>query len=289
MTGHGEACCQGPGLAVAVEVRSVNNRHFKLVLRTPNGFNSLESEIESLVRQSIQRGSVQLSVRVDRESARQARRVNEDVFCAYYNQLLALEERLGRPHDDWTGSILSLPGVISEELRDDDPTADWPVVQQTVTKALEHLLAMRRREGAAMERDLLDNCQHVADRLDQIAELAPRVVQQYQNRLLERINQLLSEHMTNATPADVVREVGICAERCDISEEIVRLRSHLQQFRESIASPTSTGRKLDFVVQEMSRETNTIGSKANERDIARHVVEIKTMLERIREMVQNVE
>lgn len=140
-----------------------------------------------------------------------------------------------------------------------------------------------------MAADLQANCQIIVGQLSQIAQMAPTVVENYQRRITERVNKLLAEFEIGLKSAEVVREVGIFADRCDISEEIVRLRSHLEQFDLIAADEESSGRKLDFVIQEMLRETNTIGSKANDAGISRHVVEIKTAIERMREMIQNVE
>ena len=140
-----------------------------------------------------------------------------------------------------------------------------------------------------MERDLKENCDHIGAELSSIQQRAPAVIEAYQTRLTERIQNLLESYDIKTEPADVLREVGIFVDRVDISEETVRLESHLQQFDESISSENASGRKLDFVIQELFRQTNTIGSKANDATIARHVVEIKTNIERLREMIQNVE
>jgi uncharacterized protein (TIGR00255 family) len=148
---------------------------------------------------------------------------------------------------------------------------------------------MRAEEGAAMAADLHANCQAITRSLDSVDDRAPLVVEAYGRRLTERLNKLLDQYPVSIDPADVVREVGIFADRSDISEEIVRLRSHLRQFDSTACGEESNGRKLEFLIQEMLRETNTIGSKANDAEIARHVVEIKTAIERMREMIQNVE
>ncbi len=148
---------------------------------------------------------------------------------------------------------------------------------------------MRRDEGKAMATDLTANCRNIASELKQIAARAPSVVDAYRSRLEERVRTTLEEHKLVLNPADLVREVAIYAERSDISEEIVRLESHLQQFDQLMATPESAGRRLEFLTQEMLREVNTIGSKSTDVEIARHVIEIKATIERLREMIQNVE
>lgn len=169
-----------------------------------------------------------------------------------------------------------------------DVEAEWPVIRQALDTALERLGAMREQEGRAMESDLKVNCQAIVAALDQIEKRAPLVGDSYRDRLTERVRKLLSEQGVTVEPADLIREVSIFADRADISEETVRLRSHLDQFAASLAEE-GAGRKLEFVVQEMFRETNTIGSKANDVEISRQVIEVKTAIERIREMIQNVE
>jgi uncharacterized protein (TIGR00255 family) len=165
----------------------------------------------------------------------------------------------------------------------------WQAVEPAVTAALDQLVKMRRSEGASMAADLLENCRVMEQVLEQVAQRAPHVVDEYARRLTERLNQMLAGVPAVVQPADIVREVGLHADRCDVAEEITRMRSHLEQFRRAVDEPAGDGRKLDFVTQEMLREANTIGSKSNDAEIARHVVELKTRIDRIREMVQNVE
>ena len=185
---------------------------------------------------------------------------------------------------------MPLPGVVDDASGEAvDATADWPVIQRTVQAALENLGRMRGEEGRAMAVDLAANCRAAAASLDQIERRAPVVIEEYRNRLFERLKRTLAELDVALEPADVIKEVSLFADRSDISEEIVRLRSHLEQFQATMELPESSGRKLDFLTQEMFREANTIGSKANDVEIARHVIEIKTAIERIREMIQNIE
>ena len=172
--------------------------------------------------------------------------------------------------------------------REVDTDNDWPVIEAALQQALEALASMRAGEGEAMAADMGENCRLIAAELDSITERAPLVVESYRARLTERLNKLLGEYDIQTQPADVIREVGMFGERSDISEEIVRLRSHLEQFDAVMKLEESSGRKLEFLTQEMFRETITIGSKANDAEIARHVIEIKAAIERIREMIQNV-
>jgi len=290
MTGHGEAQRQQDGVAIAVEVRTVNNRYLKVSFRTSEGYGVLESNIESVVRRHVRRGSVQVNVRIDREPTPDDFKLNEVVLAGYQQQLEALREKSGGADPIRPESLLMLPGVVNEAARHNvSAETDWPLVEQTLTEALENLSHMRAEEGAAMATDLHANCEVIATELDKIEERAPLVVDAYRKRLTERLNKLLEEYEISIQAADIVREVGIFADRGDISEETVRLRSHLSQFDTVAAAKESNGRKLEFLIQEILRETNTIGSKANDAEIARFVVEIKTAIERMREMIQNVE
>ena len=174
------------------------------------------------------------------------------------------------------------------QLPDDTP-ADWPAIEDVLTKALAKLQAMRQEEGKAMAQELLQLRDAIAQQLAAVRELAPNVVVTYRDRLLERVRSLLTELDVKIDRSDLIKEVSIFADRSDIAEELVRLASHLDQFQEIMNEAESTGRKLEFLTQEMFREANTIGSKAGEVEISRHVVEIKGTLEKIRELVQNIE
>ena len=188
-------------------------------------------------------------------------------------------------------ALLSLPGVVDENADwTADVAADWPLIERDARRRpCDNMTAMRVEEGRAMAADLAANCQAIASRARGHRHPGALVAESYRTRLTERLNKTLAEYQITLDPADLIREISIFAERSDISEEIVRLRSHLEQFDDTLDLPESSGRKLEFLTQEMFRETNTIGSKANDVQIARHVIEIKAAIERIREMIQNVE
>ncbi|HEV3024447.1 MAG TPA: DUF1732 domain-containing protein, partial [Pirellulales bacterium] len=187
-------------------------------------------------------------------------------------------------------SLLMLPGVVIENPTDAGVAEkDWPLIRSTLTAAMEALDEMRRGEGRAMAGDLAANCRAIAGELAGVETRAPLVVAAYRDRLHERLKALLAELGVTITPADLIKEVSVFAERSDISEEVVRLKSHLEQFDAFMSTAESSGRKLEFLTQEMFREANTVGSKANDVQIARHVIEIKAAIERVREMIQNVE
>lgn len=290
MTGFGEAHCQQDGLAVSIEIRTINNRYFKLALKCTEGYSVLEPEIEQVVRQQIRRGTVQISLRVDRLKAADDYRINGSVLASYRQQIADLTRLWGRPEEPSLAMLLTLPGVVSERaLGASEVVEEWPLVRRTLEEAMAHLARMRTDEGNAMASDLMANCRAIAGDLDEIQRRASGVVEGYRNRLLERVQALLSDYQVTLDPSDLIKEVSVFAERSDISEEIVRLRSHLEQFGGIMALPECSGRKLEFLTQEMFREINTIGSKANDVEIARYVIDVKANIERVREMIQNVE
>jgi uncharacterized protein (TIGR00255 family) len=290
MTGFGEARRQADDAAVAAELRTVNNRYFKFSLRISEGYSALEPQVESLVREQVKRGTVNLTLKIDRLVSPELYSLNLDVLDAYRRQLDEFhnQRQLPRPID--FAQLLALPGVVREaEVTADYSEHVWGVVQAALGEALARLNAFRREEGKAMAADLRANCDLIAGELDKVAARAPTLVDSYRTRLHERVQSLLEEYQVTLDPADLIREVSIFAERSDISEETVRLRSHLEQFGAIMEKEDSAGRKLEFLIQEMFREVNTIGSKSGDVDIARSVVEMKTAIERLREMIQNVE
>lgn len=287
MTGFGEGRAASETISVSAEVRSINNRHLKISYRSNEGYHSLESQVEQLVRGKARRGTVQVNVRVDRVSADTDYRINNDVLLAYQEQLTQLAGVHAQPTID---KLLTLPGVISmPNAPAADPEHDAPVVLQAIGEALDALNDMRRQEGEALAADLRAQAATVAAELEGIYERSPLVADAYRERLQERVGKSIEKLGVTLEPADLVREVALFIDRSDISEEVVRLKSHLEQFETTITAADQVGRKLEFIAQEMGREVNTIGSKANDSEISARVVEMKAALERIREQVQNVE
>lgn len=295
MTGFGEGRSESPTIVATAELRSINNRHLKLSYRSSDGYHGLEPQVEKLVRGTIRRGTVQVNVRVERQNAAGDYRINNDVLLSYQEQLTQLGGVHSMPSIE---RLLALPGVVSTpDASAADPEADWPVIEAALKAALANLDEMRGQEGAAMADDLLTNVRAIAEELSGVEERAPLVAEDYRQRLQERVSQAVEKLGVSIEPADLVREIALFVDRSDISEETVRLRSHLEQFEATVEAEGAgtgrkqdgAGRKLEFIAQEMGRETNTIGSKANDTEISRRVVEIKASLERVREQVQNVE
>ena len=286
MTGYGEARLQDDRLSVVVEVRSVNNRHLKLTAKLGESYAALEPEVERLVREFVRRGSVQFSMRVERPRREQDYVINTVALRSYREQVI---EATGDHKSPVLAGVLALPGVCERRAADEDAHDDWLTLERAVRQALTKHQESRAQEGRAMAAELSSLARGISELLERIAARGPQVVESYQDRLLERIGNLIKDRGASIEPKDLIREVAILSERADIAEEITRLRAHLLQYAEVIGEPESGGRKLEFVVQEMGREINTIGSKANDVEISRAVVEIKGILERVRELIQNVE
>jgi uncharacterized protein (TIGR00255 family) len=288
MTGYGEARFEEERWTIQVEVRTVNNRHVKLSAKISDPYGAKEADVEHLVREKIKRGSVQLNLRVERPRRPDDYRLNLVALASYREQLKSMHG-FGEQANDLT-QLLMLPGVV-EDCRLPEPVTDedWATIASVVSKALDQLHSSRAAEGRVMGAELIALAREINEHLGRIADRGPTVVLYYQKRLTERIQTLLRGQGVAVEPSDLAREVAILADRCDISEEIVRLRAHLGQYIGIIEDTPSSGRKLEFVVQEMAREINTIGSKANDVEISLSVVEGKALLEKIRELVQNVE
>jgi uncharacterized protein (TIGR00255 family) len=292
MTGYGEACFQSDALHVSIELRAVNNRYLKVSLRAPEPYNLLEAEFEKVVRRSVRRGTVQVHLRFQKRSAAQDFQINVVALRSYLTQLRSVADELSLPDrgQSLLSQVLALPGVVPEPATSSlNLDMDWPVIEKVLEQSLAKLQAMRLEEGRAMAQELLQHRDHIAGQLAAIRERVPQVANAFRDRLFDRVRGLLAELDVQLDRSDLIKEVSIFAERSDIAEEVVRLASHLVQFQDVIHEPESTGRKLEFLTQEMFREANTIGSKASDVDISRHVVEIKGTLEKIRELVQNVE
>jgi uncharacterized protein (TIGR00255 family) len=302
MTGFGSAAADDHGISCTVEIRSVNNRFFKAVIKLPDKLANLEPEIDRVLRESLVRGSIVLAVSVKDQATAASVAINQSVLKIYVDQIQSLQGQLQGAHVD-VATLFTLPGVVEagEDSAEYLATHEELVVR-LVKQAIGKLNEMRRREGAALWADLQRHLEVIRTSLAKIAGLAPEVVKNYHERLRSRVNQMVSDAKLSLSDHDLLKEVALFADRADISEEITRLGGHLDQFITVCQRPDSTGpngasgsagggdgRKLDFIAQEMLREANTIASKANDSAIARLTVDIKSAIDRIKEQVQNAE
>lgn len=292
MTGFGEARTQTETVGVAVEVRALNNRYLKLTVRGSEPYPLYESEVEKIVRRYIRRGTLHIHIRVDRSAAVAAPALNIGVLADYLRQIRTACAEAGTPElvAPLLAGALALPGVAPEPRGSTSlPEDEWPIVEQTLEAALVKVNAMRQEEGRAMAAELLGYHRSIAEQLAALRALLPGVVTEYRQRLLERVRQAVADAGVVLSAESIIREVALFADRTDVSEEVIRLTSHLEQLAELVHQGNEAGRKLEFVLQEMGREANTIGSKAGDVAISRHVFDIKATLEKLRELVLNIE
>ncbi len=293
MTGFGEASGDTVGVHFSLELRSLNNRYFKFSSRLPEEIASLDAEVESHLRKRVGRGSFALSVKLRVADARAASIINEDVLLGYLGHLETIQSKV----QDHAVTIeltqlLALPGVLQAATTDESFMHHArPVLLGLLDTAIDRLTAMRLTEGKALVEDLRKHLTLIRQRAAVVAERAPVVLDEYHDRLRQRVEELIAKSELSVGKVDLVREVAIFADRSDIAEELSRLSGHLDQFELKLGENDSepAGRTLDFIAQELLREANTIGSKCNDATISRAVVEIKSAIDRIKEQVQNVE
>lgn len=286
MTGHGRGESRGKGGSVEIEVSSVNRRQLDVRVNIPREITMLEPMIHELVGEKVSRGNVTVVVRHAQSSARGHLAVDEQLARKYVKELRKLGQNLKLKDDLSLGSVMVLPDVVKMvSPRGDTGVRD--AVKKSLTEALQGMLIMREREGQALARDIKKRFDGLGERIKKIKAMAPAVGKRYKKNLLDRMTRSGVE--LKASSSQVIRELAMFADKADISEELVRLDSHLAQAKEIFAKGGSVGRTLDFLCQEIFREINTIGSKANDSGISRIVVDFKAELEAIREQVQNVE
>lgn len=290
MTGYGLAEGDLPVGKVAVEGRSLNHRYLEISLRLPRGFSSLEPRIRDLVKRWVARGRVDLTVRIDQSSSAVPRyRLEADLNLAeeYIRRLRTLGETLGLKGEVTLDQIAGVREVLPFVEADEYTERYWEEIAAVTDRSLQALDESRRREGGALSDDLRGRLEGVRRLTEEIKGRVPLVVDAYRERLRERLHALIEG--SELDEARFSQEVAYFAERSDISEEIIRMESHLRQFETKLGEGGPVGRGMDFILQEMNREINTIGAKANDALTAHKVIEVKGELERMREQVQNIE
>ena len=288
MTGFGEGTASTLGIRVSVEVSSVNRKQLDINVTLPRNLVTLDALVQQRVRAEFSRGRVSGIVRVEAaDGSAGVVKVDAKLAAQYVEGIRKASKKLKLADDLCAESIARLPGVVSIEQENLDADHVSDVLDQALGKALKGLSRMRSAEGKALEKDLRERLGMLETMVKAIQTLAPTVVAGYREKLFFRLEEAGLEDL--ASDERVVKEVALFADKCDISEELTRLKSHLAQTRKLLRSAEPVGRTLDFLCQELFREINTVGSKANEVEITRHVVAFKTELERIREQVQNIE
>ena len=290
MTGYGMASAQKDDVAVSVEIRTVNHRFLDLHVRISREYLFLEGEIQKAVRKVLNRGRAEINVSIQ-NTGPTLFLVNENLAKGYLEAGQKLRESFNIQGDLDIRTVLSLPGILQN--RDTLPTDTTEVFSELtgncVQEALEGVLRMRRQEGDALKADMLKNLDAIEEDADRIRELSKSSAADTLQKLQDRLQQLLQQSPGSVDPQRLAQEAALLADKADICEEITRLKSHIEQYHSLMDAVEKTGKKLDFLLQELHRETNTILSKSGNLEIARHAIAIKTNIEKLREQVQNVE
>jgi uncharacterized protein (TIGR00255 family) len=289
MTGYGQARVRDAQDVVEVEVRSVNHRYLKVHAHLPEVYAYREGEVEEQVRKSVNRGTVDVDVRVTSRPDPDAEPFDRALVKAYHGKLRAVAKELKLGGDVSLEALLTLPGVLRRDETRNGSDRVWPKVERAVKAALGDLDAARRREGERLKKPLKAILKELARLLREVADLAPTVVEQYRDRLKERVARLTAGMDPPVPAPDLGREIALFADRSDITEEIARQESHLREFESQLAAEGDVGRRLDFLSQEMLREANTMGAKANDARLTQRIVAMKAEIEKLKEQIQNIE
>ncbi len=289
MTGYGKTEATFEGKKIAVEIKSLNHRYLEVSLRLPAALSPLEIEIKKKINSLFTRGKVEVTVRIDGNGTLvQGGRLdlNLPLLRSYYALLTRMKEELNLQDEVTLAMMAGFKDMFVSQEENELPSL-WERVAAMLDEATAMLMVMRKKEGDALCQDLSERIASLVHRIDEIEGRVPRVLAAYQKRLQERIKELAGDREVDESR--LMQEIAIMAEKSDITEEIVRFRSHVDQFTEMLKSDEAMGRKIDFLIQEMVREVNTIGSKSSDVEISRAVIDMKSELARIREQVQNLE
>lgn len=288
MTGFGRAVAETDGYVITVEIKSVNHRYFEFSSRIPRQYGFLDDKLKSYINSRVSRGKVECYVSIDALNTEAAQVVvNNTLASAYVSALKELSKNYDLKEDFGASTVARFQDVLVVKKADEDEEKIWSYVKSVTDTALDKFIAIRTVEGEKMKNDISSRADYILSCVEYIEKRSPETVKEYNDKLVERVHDLIGD--VSLDEGRVIQEVAIYADKVAVAEETVRLRSHLDQLKAFINADEPVGRKMDFLVQEINRETNTIGSKANDVDIARKVVDIKAEVEKIREQIQNIE
>lgn len=288
MTGFGRAQETVDGMTVTVELKSVNHRYFEFTAKVPRTYGFLEEKLKSFLNARVSRGKMECSVSIENlEESDMEVIVNPSLAKGYVDALRTLSENFGLKEDYSAISIAKFPDVLTLRKAPADEEKIWNAVQKVTELAVERFVTMRETEGEKLRADILSKADTILEHVAFVESRSPQTVREYHEKLRQRMEELLEN--TQVDEQRLLTEAAIFADKVAVDEETVRLRSHISQLREFLNADEPIGRKLDFLVQEMNRESNTIGSKAQDVEIAKRVIAIKAEVEKIREQVQNIE
>ncbi len=288
MTGYGRREEIADGKKILCEIKSVNHRYSDYNIKVPRYYGFLEDRVRGLVSEYVKRGKIDIYIAVESfEEADKEITVNMELAKNYYNALLELRDTLGLKDDITAMGISRYPDIFVATQKEEDEEAVWETVKKVLVPTIEAFVSMREREGERIEKDLIGRIEYMKSLAKKVEERSPQTVKEYSDRLYEKIKEVLDGK--DVDDARVLTEVAIFADKVAVNEELVRLSSHFDEFYQIIKTPEPAGRKLDFLIQEINRETNTTGSKAVDIEIAKTVVELKAETEKLREQIQNIE
>ena len=288
MTGYGRAQCAAQTRDITVEIKSVNHRYFELNARMPRSYLSLEDPIRAELRKLIVRGKVELNLSVSRREGNDTNvTVDRGLLARYLTELRAAAEEFGLKDDLTASSVLRLPSVVSSEGGEEDLAEVWAEVLPVVQEALAAFIAQREDEGRRLADDIVAKCGDLNVFADQVEARLPSLTEAYEQRLRTRVQDLLGE--VRVDESRLLTEVAVMADKTAVDEELVRLRSHTATLKDMLEKGISNGKKMDFIVQELNREVNTLTSKIGDLDVTRIAIEMKSLIEKIREQIQNIE
>ncbi len=288
MTGFGRAQDTVDGITVTVEIKSVNHRYFDFSCRVPRNYGFLEEKFKSFVQSRVTRGKIECYVQLEAQEVEECIvKVNHSLAKGYIDALNEIGEIYGLENDINVSAVARNHDIFSVHKSDAEEEVIWRAVSTVATAAIDSFVAMREREGEKLKADILSRCELILEKVSFIEKRSPQTVTEYNAKLLERMKNVLND--VQIDEQRLLTEAAIYADKIAVAEETVRLRSHIDQMYEFMNSEVAIGRKMDFLVQEFNREANTIGSKAQDVEIARSVIDIKAEVEKIREQVQNIE
>lgn len=290
MTGFGRCRTVLHGREISVEIKSVNHRFFEFSCRTPKGYGFLDDKLKSLVNSRVSRGKIDMFVTVGTAEDTPAEvKINHSLVSGYINAMKEISETYGIENDVTVTAISRFPDVYTVSKAPEDEEEITADVLEAANTAIDGFIAMREAEGEKMKADILGRAEVILATVEEIEKRSPQTVKEYEERLLDRINRTLLDYNINIDEQRVLTEVAVFADKVAVAEETVRLRSHFDQLSNIMESQTPIGREIDFIIQEMNREANTIGSKVQDAEIAHKVVKIKSEIEKMREQIQNIE
>lgn len=288
MTGYGRAEKLIDGRNILVEIRSVNHRYFEFYSRVPRSYGYLDEKLKSFMQGKISRGKLEVTVTINNVEGKDALiEVNKSIANGYITALREANREFGLSDDITLTSLLRFPDTFNVQKTVDDEEEIWNAVSEVTAEAVEKFVSMREIEGERLKADVLSRSKYILEMVSKVEELSPQTVENYRNRLYQKLKEVLES--TEVDEQRIVTEAAIFADKVAVDEETVRLRSHIGQLSDLVESSDAIGRKLDFIVQEMNREVNTIGSKCQDVNVTRLVVDMKSEIEKIREQIQNIE